>query len=164
MPETPLRAVGSSAGTTTPQQKWLPARYISMLYVAVGVIMLVFGLIIVGSTTFNVYVAAVNSIVALIIIALGFMDYKNTKSGKNSTMYAWIFVILGIIVQLMYVNQYYAPPLAPLEWVGVDIKGSVFYLADYHFQNYLDGESYFGLLMIIGALYEVLALRRAKTQ
>lgn len=164
MPDTQTPAVSGSAGVPQAQVKILPPRYISLLNLIIGVLILVSGLAILSYTTkyyptFNGDVAAVNSVVALLIIAFAYVDYRNTRSGGGKPYYAILLFILGVIMQLLYVSQYYSPPVYALHIVPIQDKTSPFYIGDYHIRGYLEGLSYTGVLIAIASLYEIAALR-----
>ncbi|MEM0074871.1 MAG: hypothetical protein QXV84_00840 [Conexivisphaerales archaeon] len=153
-----------AAASQVKQTKVLPAHYISILNLAMGVLILISGPAILAYTTkyyptFNADVALVNSVIALVIIGVAYADYRNTKSGGAKPYYAIILFFLGIIMQLMYVSKYYSPPVYALHIIPIQDKASPFYIGDYHIRGYLEGLSFTGILIAIASLYEIAVIR-----
>lgn len=161
-----VEAPGSAVAPSS-QKKFINPKYFSYLYIAVGVLVIVFGNAALANTskyypTFNSSDAGVLSVFGLLFIVLGYLDYRNVKSGANKPYLAAILFVLGVIFMLLFVNQYDAPPFAPLEIIPIQTKTSAFYIGNYVVRDQLEGMSNLGILVWLAAIVEIVAFRMRK--
>ena len=169
MSEAVTHAVEAPGSAVAPpnQRKFINPKYFSYLYIAIGALVIVFGNAALANTskyypTFNGSDAGVLTVFGLLFIILGYLDYRNVKTGANKPYLAAILFFLGVIFMLLFVGQYDKPPLAPLEIIPIQTKTSAFYIGDYHVRNQLEGMSNLGIMVWLAALVEIVAFRVRK--
>lgn len=161
MSETVTNAVEAPTGGNVPsvKKKLINPKYFSYLYLTMGLVILIFGNAAFYGNPFNAYDSAIFSAFGLLFLVLGYLDYRSVKAGASNIVYPIVIFILGVVFMLLFIGQYDAPPLAPLEIVPIQTKSSIFYIHNYVVRGYLEGMSTLGILYWIAALAEIAILR-----
>lgn len=157
MSETVLNAAGTpAAGTAAAPTRALNLRYFGWLYMFFGACLLVFGNLFLEypkadenvfttAKSFDTTASIVISVLAILYLVFGYLDYRNVKSMSNKIYYAVILFILGI-------------PLIPL-FTDYGAFNGVLASNAYN----LSGISMGGLLVIFAALGEMYLLRKQRS-
>lgn len=114
---------------------------------------------------YNFYVAGVNSVVAIIVIAIALVDYFNKKGSGKSLAYPAILFILSIVLLFLYPQTYDTPYIGTyhLYILPTVYKGNPYYLSPYTVQNYVWSLSFaFGMMLFVTSLYEIYLVRKSK--
>ena len=157
MSETVLNAAGTSAAGTVgaAPMRTENLKYFDWLYIFFGVCVLVFGNLFVeypgaykgvytAATSLDTTSIAILSILGILYVVLGYLDYRNVKSMSYKVYYALVLFILGIPLTVLYTDY-----------------GAFNGLLAHNAYN-LSGISMGGLLIIFAALGEIYLLRKQK--
>lgn len=158
MSETVLNAAGTSAAGAVgaAPMRTLNLRYFGWLYIFFGLCLLIFGNLFLeypnayegvytATSSLNTTAVAVISVLGILYVILGYLDYRNTKSMSNKIYYAVILFVLGI-------------PLIPL---FTDYGAFNGLLASNAYN--LSGISMGGVLVVFAALGEIFLLRKQRS-
>jgi hypothetical protein len=153
MSETVVNAAGTSAsGTAMPAaMRTFNMKYFSWLYMFFGLALIIFGYLTIEypkdykgdftpTTNFSTTDFAVLAVIGLIVLIVGYLDYRGTKTMSNKIYFPAVIFILGLILIPLF--TYYGA------FNGV--------LAN----NYnLSGASMGGLLLVFASLSEIYLMR-----
>jgi len=153
MSETVLNAAGTSAaGTVGMAPRKINLKYFGWLYVFFGLMLIIFGYLTIEypldykgnftpTSNFNTTDFGVIAVIGLLILVVGFMDYRSAKSMSNKIYFPAIIFVLGLILI----------PLFTYHGVFNGVLAS---------NNYnLSGVSLGGLLMVFASLGEIYLMR-----
>ena len=111
MSETVLNAAGTSAaGTvTTAPMRTIPLKYFGWLYIFFGLALIIFGYLTIEypldykgnftpTSNFNATNFGVIAVVGLLVLILGYLDYRGTKAGNNKIYFPAVIFVLGLIL------------------------------------------------------------------
>ena len=154
MSETVLNAAGTSAaGTVAPApMRTLPLKYFGWLYIFFGLALIIFGYLTIEypgdykgnftpTSSFSGTDFAVIAVIGLLVLIVGFLDYRNTKSMSNKIYFPVAILVLGLI-------------LIPLFTDAGAFNGL---LESYDYN--LSGVSLGGLLLVFSSLGEIYLMR-----
>ncbi len=114
--------------------------------------------------TYNYYVATANSIVAILLIAVAYVDYASKKKGGKGTALPVVVFIFSLILLFLYPQTYDTPYIGTyhLYVLPTVYKGNPFYLSPYQVQNYVWSLSFaFGMMLFATSLYEIYLVRKS---
>jgi len=114
---------------------------------------------------FNYAVLEVNSVLAILVIAVAGVDYVNKKKGGKNIILPSLVFIISIVMMLLY-PQKHSNPIAyqyHLYILDTETKTSMFYMDYYAVRDAIWGLSFaFGMILFIVSLYEIYLVRRSK--
>jgi hypothetical protein len=164
MSETVLRAAEiSAAGTTTPIQKTTNLKYFDWLYIFFGLVVLLLGnyLLYTATAGFNAAASEVISIVGVLLVILGYLDFRNVKSKTYKIYIPIIIAILGIVLLPLFTYEPYPPNL----WSGIfiNLNNCYSFSSCAKVNGYdLSGISGGGFLLLFAALGEIFLMRKRR--
>ena len=154
MSETVLNAAGTSAaGTVAPApMRTFDLKYFGWLYIFLGIVFIIFGYLTIEypgdykgnftpTSSFSSTDFAVIAVIGLLVLIVGFLDYRSTKSMSNKVYFPAIIFILGLI-------------LIPL-FTDYGAFNGVLESSNYN----LSGVSLGGLLLVFSSLGEIYLMR-----
>jgi len=155
MSETVLNAAGTSAaGTVAPApMRTFNLKYFGWLYIFLGLALIIFGYLTIEypydykgdfttTSNFSSTNFAIIAVLGLLILIVGFLDYRSTKSMSNKIYFPAVIFILGLILIPLF-TDYGA-------FSGV--------LASNNYN--LSGVSMGGLLLVFASLGEIFLMRK----
>jgi hypothetical protein len=153
MSETVLNAAGTSAAGTVTPMRTFNLKYFGWLYMFLGVAFILFSYLTIEypydykydftpTSSFNWTDFGVIAVIGLILLIVGFLDYRSVKSMSNKIYFPAVVFVLGIILIPLF--TYYGA------FNGVLESG------DYN----LSGVSMGGILLVFAGLGEIYLMRR----
>ena len=159
MSETVLNAAGTSAaGTVAPTpMRTFNLKYFGWLYIFFGLALIIFGYLTIEypydykgdftpTSSFNATNFGVIAVIGLLILIIGYLDYRSTASKSNKIYFPAIIFVLGLILIPLF-TDYGA-------FNGV--------LASNNYN--LSGVSMGGLLLVFASLGEIFLMRKPMGQ
>lgn len=153
------------------QQQRLPSpNGMVYLIILVGIIFLTVGFATRGppSSPYNYLDLTINTIVALLIIIVGYLMYRKNKRGDlYSFKYEYVMLVLGIITFLLYSHFYGTPWIQYLHLyiLPISVPGNPFYIHGYWLRDQLSATSYTsGILIIVLTLAEMYIVKQQRKQ
>ncbi|MGC8600821.1 MAG: hypothetical protein ACP5LS_00050 [Thermoprotei archaeon] len=113
---------------------------------------------------YNYNVAVVNSVVAVIVIIIAFVDYLGKKKGSKGTALPAILFVFSLILIFMYPQTYDTPYIGTyhLYIIPTVYKGNPYYLSPWQVQNYVWSLSFaFGMMLFVTSLYEIYLIKKS---
>jgi magnesium-transporting ATPase (P-type) len=110
MSETVLNAAGTSAaGTVSMAPRTFNLKYFGWLYIFFGISLIIFGYLTIEypldyknnftpTSNFNTTNFEVIAILGLLILIVGFLDYRSVKSKSNKVYFPAVIFILGLVL------------------------------------------------------------------
>ncbi|MDE1857740.1 MAG: hypothetical protein KGI26_01560 [Thaumarchaeota archaeon] len=154
MSETVLNAAGTSAAGTVAgaPMRTVKMQYFGYLYMFFGLCLLVFGNLFVEypkagignftpAASFNTTNAGILSVVGILVLVLGYMDYRGAKMSSFKIYFPAVIFILGLVLIPLY--SYYG--------AFTGLLGNSYNLA---------GASMGGLLLVFASLGEIVLARK----
>jgi hypothetical protein len=142
---------------------------LSVLVMLVGVIVLIIAFMTRGSPSapYNYLDLTIMSLMGLLMIGVGYWDYRRNRVGTTSLTSVYILLILGIITFFLFSHVYGTPWLvaAHLYIFPISFKGNPFYWGPYFLRDQYSLTTYsMGFLVIILSLGEWVLIRRKRGQ
>ena len=155
MSETVLNAAGTSAaGTVAPApMRTFNLKYFGWLYIFFGAALVVIGNLFIeypksykgdftATSSFNTTEAAVISVIGLLVLVIGYLDYRSAKSMSRKMYFPAIIFVLGLILIPLFTDY-----------------GAFNGLLASNAYN-LSGISMGGLLLVFASLGEIVLMRK----
>ncbi len=160
--------ISSTERNQTGEVKWIDEKYISYLYVLIGILLLatVPYAMTIKAGIFNDDVLILNTVFSIFIIVMGILEFLNLRGKLNilASYFPIIMIIVGVATTFLYSHFYDTSWDKTLHLYIINITDSgTFHIAYYKARDLIsEMSSVGGIVIILGGIYQILYRRVGK--